>query len=94
MVYANKCCCWKVEAEITKQQKTKRVAASTSEAQDQAISILRLRYVFFCMKVPFLWFHCCTIFFVFHFCSRGKLLFNISGKTIYLFIYQVQEYTL
>ncbi|KAM7484405.1 hypothetical protein LguiA_000414 [Lonicera macranthoides] len=32
-----------VEAEITKQQKTKRVAASTSEAQDQAISILRLR---------------------------------------------------
>ena len=35
---------WKVEAEVAKQQEGKRGSSSRSEAQDKAISIIRLRY--------------------------------------------------
>jgi len=34
---------WKVEAEVMRQQEAKRGSSSKSEAQDKAISIIRLR---------------------------------------------------
>lgn len=48
-----KYCFSKVEEEVIKQQQSKRGLSSKSEAQDKAISIIRLRLVFFifCVKL-------------------------------------------
>jgi len=48
-----KYCFSKVEEEVIKQQQSKRGLSSKSEAQDKAISIIRLQLVFFifCVKL-------------------------------------------
>lgn len=43
----DKYCLWKVEEEVIKQKQSKRGMSSKSEAQDKALSVIRLRWDFF-----------------------------------------------